>query len=298
LLNESRKAEEYMSVSEIPEEWLEKLNTKMGADGIPHIRRPFEAISTWTRDNNCSICLDSPTAEFVFQWFKVHSPDGSHAIGSLFTGVYFFDAYFWKVSVPIAYGTVQLNALDQIVELPEFLRNRLMADRERLVDYLTLWTNALDYGFGVDDLRGCRKLVGFAAELAAGADQELRATVRLLTESRHANSKAMESAGLATEMFLKAYLARHVGLTELEAKQLSHNLAKTADKCKRVKGLIEFERIAQLINVFPAWGARYKGNDYDNMRLWVAYSVAQFAAATFTRSLTDRDSRAQAFGSR
>jgi hypothetical protein len=108
----------------------------------------------------------------------------------------------------------------------------------------------------------------------------------------------MESAGLATEMFLKAYLATHVGLTELEAKQLSHNLAKTADKCKRVKGLIEFERIAQLINVFPAWGARYKGNDYDNMRLWVAYSVAQFAAATFTRSLTDRDSRAQAFGSR
>jgi hypothetical protein len=108
----------------------------------------------------------------------------------------------------------------------------------------------------------------------------------------------MQSAALATEIFLKAYLAVHARLSESEAKQISHNVAKAADKCKGVKGAGEFQRIAQLSAVFPAWGARYKGEGYDNRRLWVAYSVAQFSAATFVRSLTDRDSRAQAFGRR
>lgn len=282
-------------MSEISKEWLENLNRKMGEAGIPHIRRPFDAIGIWTREHNSSLRHDSPTAQGVFQWFREHSPNGSHAIGSLFTGVYFFDAFFWRVSVPIAYGTVQFNVLDQIVDFPDALRGQLIADRARLTDYLVLWVNALDYGYGMEDLRGGRKLVGFTSELAAGANQELTAVVRLLTESRQANSKAMESAALATEMFLKAYLAAHAGLTESEARQLSHNQAKAAQRCKNIKGQEEFERIAALSSVFPDWGARYKGESYDNERLWVAYSLAQFTAVMFTRSLTDRDSRSQVF---
>jgi len=92
--------------------------------------------------------------------------------------------------------------------------------------------------------------------LAASADRELRATVSLLTESRHASSKAMETAALATEMFLKAYLASHAGLTKSEAKRIGHNVAGAADRCKRAKGRDEFERIAKLSDVFPGWGAR------------------------------------------
>ncbi len=288
-----------MSENEIPEDWLERLNRKMGEDGVPHIRRPFEAIGIWTRDHNCSMRLDSPTAEVVFQWFKARSPEGAHALGSLFTGVYFFDAYFWKVSVPVAYGTVQLNALDQIPELPKSLKQRLLADRLLLADYLALWVDAKDYGYGIDDIRRGRKLAGFAAELAASGDQGLRATVRLLTESRHASPKAMESAALTTEIFLKAYLAAHAGLTESEAKnRLGHNLSMAVDECKRFGRIIEFDQVAKMLSVFPPPGNRYKGSDYDDRALWVAYRVSQLTAATFTRSVTDRDSRAMIFGTK
>lgn len=288
-----------MKESEIPEDWLERLNRKMGEDGVPHIRRPFEAIGIWTKDNGCSMRHDSPTAKAVFQWFKARSPEGAHALGSLFTGVYFFDAYFWKVSVPVAYGTVQLNALDQILELPKSLREQFLADRLLLTDYMALWVDAMDYGYGMEDIRGGRKLAGFAAELAASGDQGLRATVRLLTESRQASPKAMESAALATEIFLKAYLAAHAGLTESEAKtRLYHNLSKAADECKRTGGSVEFDQIANMSSVFPPLGERYKGSGYDNRTLWLAYCVLQFTAVTFTRSLTDRDSRAMTLGVR
>ena len=283
-----------MSASKIPEEWLERFNRKLSEKGIPHARRPFDAISEWTKEHHCSITLDSPTAKFVFQWFEAHSPTGSHAIGSLFDGAFYFDAYFWKISVPVGFGTFQLNALDSIENFPDFLRNQLAADRWQLTNYVSLWVDVTDYGYGIHDLRG-GKLSGFAGQLASSADRELRATVRLLTELRRTNPKAIEAARMATEMFLKAYLAVHTGLDELQAKRISHDIRKAVERCKRVKGLLDFEEIAKRIGVFPAIDSRYESKVYDDVQLWQAYCVAQFTAATFVRSLTDRDTRPQIF---
>jgi hypothetical protein len=68
----------------------------------------------------------------------------------------------------------------------------------------------LDYGYGMDDLRHGGGLSGFAAKLVTSADRELRATVQLLTDtSQRPNAKAIESARMAAEMFLKGYLAKH-----------------------------------------------------------------------------------------
>src|SRR5579872_3899250 len=97
---------------EIPDEWLELQNQRMGDEGVPYPRRPFKAIENWTLENGCSISFPSPTADRVFSWFESHSPKGAHAIGAMFTGAFYFDAYFWKVPIPIAYGTVKINALD------------------------------------------------------------------------------------------------------------------------------------------------------------------------------------------
>jgi hypothetical protein len=268
----------------------------MREHGIPHIRRPFEALSEWTREHACSIRYDSPTAKAVFEWFEERSPQGSHAIGSMFSGVYYFDAYFWKVSIPIAYGTVGLDARNSIENLPDTIRKQIMEDRSQIVDYLLLWVDILDYAYGIDDLLRSGKLSGYSLQLSASADTELRATVRLLTESRQASPKAMESARMTTEKFLKAYLAAHAGLTDTEArKRLSHDLSKAAKECKQVKGQVEFDRIGEMVKVFPVIGSRYGGDNYDSQTLWLAYCVAQFSATAYIRSLTDRDSRAQMF---
>lgn len=284
-------------MNEIPEKWLHEFNRKMGDGGTPYAQRPFEAIRAWTKENHCSFEFPSPAAKAVFDWFEAHSPKVAHAVGSLFTGTFYFDAYFWKVSIPLAYGNAFMNAFDSIEDFPEPVKKQLMDSRDHQFDYCSLWVDLMDYTYGMDDLRHGGGVSGFAARLATSADRELRATVRLLTEPpQHPNPKAMESARMATEMFLKAYLAAHSGLNESDAqRQLGHNLVKAAETCERISKPDEFGDVKNRVSIFPPVGARYEGQYYDSGTLWAAYCIAQFVGTVFVRSLTDRDSRAQMF---
>src|SRR5262249_16210108 len=84
----------------IPEVWLEEFNTKMASKGVPHIARPFKALSEWTRIHPVKILMNSQEATAVFEWFYRNSPPGAHNLGPLFTGIFYFDAVFWPVKIP------------------------------------------------------------------------------------------------------------------------------------------------------------------------------------------------------
>jgi hypothetical protein len=283
----------------LPEEWFERVNRRLSERQIPHAARPFEALSEISREFNCAVDFPSPLASIVFAWFERHSPTGSHAAGALFTAAFYFDAFFWKVNVPIAYGTVRLNALDWIEGAPEYARAQIQNNREILSDYMALWTDAMDYGYGIDEMVHLPQNSAYCRAMASSADQEIRATVRLLTEDRRPNSKAMETSRMATEMFLKAYLAAHEGLTDPDAKaKFGHNIDRLAARCEVLKQGGEFGRIQELSSVFPKVEARYSGKRHTNDQLWIGYCVAQFSGTAFVRSLTDRDSRPQFLGGR
>jgi hypothetical protein len=102
----------------------------------------------------------------------------------------------------------------------------------------------------------------------------------------------MESARMATEMFLKAYLAAKVGLTEKEAKdKIGHNVEKALDRCLAVDNQSELQIIRQDLSCFPEIGDRYKGTDKKQSELWQGYQIAQFAGTTAVRAFTNRDVR-------
>ncbi len=281
----------------IPEAWLEELNRLLSEKQVPHSARPFEAITELSRVWNCEVNFNSPQVKSIFSWFESHSPKGSHAVGSLFTGTYYFDAYFWRVSIPLAYGIVPLNPLDSIEGASDSVKTQIQTNKERFTDYLFLWVDTMDYGFGIDDVPHMAKLSIFAHALMRSADRELRATVRLLTEDRQPNSKAMDTSRMTTEMFLKAYLAAHRGMTEQEAKErFGHSIEKLAENCKTIGSQEELERVQEVSRIFPKIESRYDGKTYNRETLWLGYCVAQCVATLYVRSLTDRDSRSQMFG--
>jgi hypothetical protein len=74
----------------ISKEWLEQLNKQLSAKGVPHMRRPFKAIQEMSRVWNCRVDFNSAQVKAVFGWFEEHSPNGSHAIGSVFTASYYY----------------------------------------------------------------------------------------------------------------------------------------------------------------------------------------------------------------
>src|SRR5712692_2742269 len=112
----------------VPEAWLEDLNHRMGEQDIPHKQRPWMALMEWSKQTHSQFeIVGTPMADGVFQWFFDRSPAGSHVIPPLFTGLIYFDAGFWAVSVPRMYGTVMLDVETSLVSMPESVRRRLFA---------------------------------------------------------------------------------------------------------------------------------------------------------------------------
>ena len=130
----------------------------------------------------------------------------------------------------------------------------------------------------------------FAKELVVSGDQQMNTAVTLLLED-HPNPKAIESARMATEMFLKAFLAARGGLTDSSAKTIGHNLEIALDGCLAVDDKSELRVVRKDLHLLPTINDRYKGTDKSPKELWHGYAIAQFTATSVVRSLTRRDTR-------
>lgn len=280
----------------VSEEWIAKLNAEFRAAGIDQRHRPWEAIRRYSEEFSTSVNMSSDVAETIFKWFEAHSKPGAHQIGSLYEAVYFFDSQFWVVSIPISYGTVQLNALDCLHEMPDGIKQEMMVDHRQAWDYAIYWADCLDYGMGIDDLRKTKGLNEFGAQLLMSADQELRAATSILSQHRP-DPRAILNCRMALEIFFKSYVALKTGLSENEAKAIGHNLNKGLDKFIEASGLNDWERTRDILKVFPEIHERYKEQDITFRRLWDGYSFAHSVGAVIIREFTDRNMLEQVMAS-
>lgn len=131
---------------------------------------------------------------------------------------------------------------------------------------------------GVNPLRSQKShksstLCKFAKEFLGSGNQQLKATVSLVLESSP-NSKSMESARMSTEMFLKAFTAPKIGLSEKDAKDnIGHDLTKALAACQSVDANSELKAILTNLKVFPDIADRYKGFHKTPKEHWRAYRL-------------------------
>jgi hypothetical protein len=275
----------------IPLDWLEEFNQKLAREGIQHNARPFKALLEWSRSTGCSGEFGSPESNAVFQWFYDHSPPGSHDILPVFVGALYYDAAFWPVEVPPGYGTYRLDGRKAVRSMPDPVWARMCSAHSDLATFIAVWADCLDYSCGIADI-----LRPFTADtdwrkFLASADKELRSAARLLCHIRQ-NSKAIESARMATEMALKGVLCRDPQVTAANVKQrYGHNLTRLVEDVMKTPAGIGLAPVQKLLGAFPEVGARYEGADYPAPQLWAAYSAAQISCTSAVRSITGRDVR-------
>lgn len=277
----------------ISTEWLMKLNKEFRQAGIEHRRRPWEAVRRYSLENNIPVNLSSDLAKEIFEWFEANSKPRAHQMGAQYEAVYFFDSAFWVVSVPICFGKVRLNALEGLSEMPELLRNELMSDQRQAWGYVVYWADCVDYGLGIDDLRKSNGLNEFGMKLLMAGDQELRSAVSMLKENRP-DPRSILSCRMATEIFLKAFVALKGELTEAEAKnQLGHNLNKVFDKFIDVSGYRHWQPVREKLTVFPDIHERYSEQEISLEKLWSGFAIAQSLGALIVREYTERNTIGQ-----
>jgi hypothetical protein len=99
---------------------------------------------------------------------------------------------------------------------------------------------------------------------------------------------------MATEMFLKAFIANKTGMTDEEArKQIGHNLEKALKRCLEIDPQSELHAIHSALGEFPDIADRYKETEKTVWELWRMYGMAQYSGATVVRALSGHDSRPQ-----
>lgn len=278
----------------ISESELEILNEELRKEDIEPSARPSEAIKRLAERNNRSISFHSPEAQFIFKWFESNTKPGSHIIGPLHKGVYYYDSAFWSVCIPIIYGSVQLNALDALNEMPPKIKSSLLENPKAIWDYIIFWADCIDFGFAYDDLYRSKKHDEFGRQLLTAGYEELSSATSLLLEHRPSR-RAIINCRMATEMLLKSFMALKDGLTESLAKKLGHNLEKIFDRFLDISKYQNLTEIKGLLRVFPDINERYKAQDHDNASLFNGYCFAQSIGALIARAFTDRNTLPQVF---
>jgi len=279
------------------EDWLNSTNARYRADEIPLRQRPFRALSDFQREFKWLFMLDSPIAKSILDWFDKHSAPGSHAIGSMFTGAFYFDLYFWPLHIPIGFGTFSINALDCLETMPEAVKEHLAKNQKDSSNLALYWVDCCDYAYGLDELQKTNKLGSKALTFLNNGDRELHGAVAQLLSSKP-NTKAILSLRMACEIFLKALLVQEKNLTDKQLKGLSHKIKDIAADCHFATGVPEFDTVATSASVFPDVSERYDGDERKLSEVWNALCITQVAATAVVRYYIDRDMRSQVFPSK
>jgi hypothetical protein len=142
------------SINMIPsEDWLKKINEKLRREDVHRDSRTFIAIKEFAKEFNYPFLdLTSDEARTIFNWFSENTKPGSHAIGSMYKGVYYFDSCFWSVNIPLGYGQqFCVNALDSL-QMPDNLKQQLESDSRESWKFMSIWIDCCDYACGFDDI--------------------------------------------------------------------------------------------------------------------------------------------------
>jgi hypothetical protein len=213
-------------------------------------------------------------------------------IGPRFTGVFFFEDIFWRVAIPLVFGTPNVNTMDALRIMPPDVKQRLCARRDTVREYLMLWADCYDYDTGYQDSHTIFATGAFLGEMIESTERELTSAISDLCQQRP-NSKAMHSARDATEKAIKAYLAYHANLTPERAKKhFGHKLDIVIQEVTRHAPTSALVEVQKDLDAFAPYEDRYTSSTYTRPQLWRAYRLAQYTTAEVLRTITGRNQRA------
>ncbi len=195
------------------------------------------------------------------------------------------------------FGRVQVNAIDCLQGMPPGLKAELTSTSKFAWDYVLFWADCIDYGLGISELLKATGLDAFGLQLMTAGDQELRSAVSMLKE-RRPDSRAILPCRMATEIFLKAYIALKEGLTTKHAKDLGHNLERCFDRFIEVSGYSEWAQLKNRLNVFPPIHERYNEQSQSVRAIWEGFAFAQSIGVVIVREKTGRNTISQVLAPR
>ncbi len=198
-------------------EWLQKTNEEFKSQGVTYGEdKNWRACKKW-RDENLSEILKDKSIEHqviaeylenqdnkIGEYFLTQTTKDRGWVSPPFSGIYYFAGHFWEITIPLAFGMVRID-LFECLKMPNDLKKKLHADKEKLNEFINVACDCLDYGSEIDGIdRICSK--DYSKQLVGSGDKHLRSAISLLQQEK-VSSKAIDDSRIAIEIFQKAYLS-------------------------------------------------------------------------------------------
>ncbi|EQC1054358.1 hypothetical protein ACWBQ1_04860 [Providencia rettgeri] len=264
--------------------WLSKLNKEFDELGVEPQHRSIKAIMHYSKEFSVSVDTSSDTAKKIFEWFNNRARVDECRGGSFYDSVYFYDSQFWNISLPVIFGTVNIDVFECLYDMPQIIKDEICQQDEYANEYVSFFESCFSYSMGLRHLNKNfdKQKIQF---LLSGA-QELKSATSILSKKQF-DSRAIINCRMALEMFFKGYITLIEGLSDQEAKKIGHNLHRGLDKVIDVSGYKQLEEIRSLLCIFPEIHERYQEQDMGRSTVWNAYLLTHFIGELVIMEVVD-----------
>lgn len=260
---------------------------------IPHFRRISLVRSRIADFIKRRSIYSTKEEEYATQWMKERCKADIDSIKPMALLSFFYDTEFWKISIPLIYGQVKLNPLDSLTDMPDYLKKILSENLEDYDNFISLWIDAIDLTYGLQELRYQDKdeTKEFAKGLLLSGVQNLNAVTASLLFTESKNNQITMSLRIAIELFIKSYLIFKKDLRDDKdaQKKVGHDLKKGLNRIKKISPHLVIDEYLSILDLLPDISKRYEPQDNNLGYIPICYQLALYLASIITRSMTDRN---------
>ncbi|MGL6543059.1 hypothetical protein ACSZNU_21410 [Aeromonas hydrophila] len=281
---------------EINENLLLKIEEALISKQVPHKNRSFSAFSMLSKEYGLTISFSSPEAKLIDEWFSQRVKSSATKIGSLYESCFYYDCEFWKISIPIHYGTIDLSPIDGLIDMPTNIKTRLLSDPDMAISYYMHWANVYDISSFISNRALDKNSKNYSNELFLAANEELMSATSAILGHR-VNTRAAMQLRMATEMFLKSYLILKHNADLKTARKYNHNILELYNRLCVLESISPDKEIIKVIMEFPDISDRYENSTHiSETSIFQMYELSISLAALRVREETDLDTRKQIIG--
>lgn len=271
----------------VDREFVQKIDWILAEQNVPLSVRPSKVAMQWQEATGMIVDLFHPVQneiyDSVIEIYKQLYPNDNSFIGVLFGGIAINDRMY-QVNIPILYGQVPINPLE-LIRIPQETLNFVFKNYPQQ-GWRAFYgvCDLFDLGYSIDDLI---TLESPSKNFLPNIKSNITAIAQVLLSQNDIDS-VIQNTCVVAELSMKTVLL-HLGCTQDELKNYSHNLKRLSQKLTDLKPTRNDEAFLAECSKFPNYvNSRYEPSGLNRQQIMSLAMRAQFVAAEAFRRITDR----------
>ena len=236
-----------------------------------------------------------PLGNAVNQIYKELYRQSDLSMPPMYLGAFMFRDVFFPLRVSIGYGSVLINPIDSLIDVPEVTKRWLFDNHQNGLAFFDQFIDLMDFAYGLDDLEKRGKLPKDTVDYWYLAKQQLESAAATLLLGSFSNYAIIQNCCISTELLLKgALMATGVTKQDLasQKKGYGHNLENLVNESAKSLPNLDKETLLFVVRQFPDYvQSRYDAKGFSRSNLGTFLMNAQFISGEILRQFSDRDCR-------